>query len=272
MEAHGQGEQPAGQPGRAQEVGAPGPGYKLEGDDSSGPTDPSAEFVTEPFEETDTGLDAAHQAMISMATLSGHLDGHVGRAGPADGTLPDAPYTATEHARYVTGATIGVAGGKVPTDRVLFSKGTAGGAVKMQVTSGISLAALPTAMRYLGGEQDNESGAQTADRTPGRDALYRTITEPIDVVGAAPDLATQALQNLRNALNAVNPAAGATLGASAQLEGLLAALMMTLKMLQVPIDGPIKYRLPLMARTNFAAMFESLPSRSGACSRPSTRG
>jgi hypothetical protein len=92
----------------------------------------------------------------------------------------------------------------------------------------------------------------------GDPAGWNTRTE-LEVVGASPTLARDVVHRLANDnVNlTVNERAAM---AGDKLVGFLSAAMLALKMLQLPTAGPVKYRLPLMSRTSFAALFDALPA------------
>ena len=242
-----------------------GTGFQLEADDTPGPKKSNLEFVTDAFEPSDEGLEALETSLGEITALvRGRLDPLIGRAGPDN---PDAvpPYT-FDADHFVDQGEHGFTGPAYGNGRWLYlSGGSAGMRLKMQVTSGVSLADLPQVMKYFGSQVAGETPEEKLERDPARTLLSGSVDRAAAssiqrVIGGAPTVALDALLRIQGdvRLTGAEQLAFADV-AAADLKGLLAALMLTMKMLQLPVDSVVKYRVPLMFRTNFAALFALLP-------------
>jgi hypothetical protein len=237
-----------------------GNGFELQADDSPGPTRSNIEFVTVPFEESTAGINALRTTMQAIrAVVTGGLNPNVGGLGPEyPDNAPPHPYDA---ARYVPATTIGLTGSRdLPASRTYFSRGVANGQFKVQATAGIGLDKLAGVMEYLGTNPPGETPAQTLERGPARAALYAPVPEPVlNVLGGARTLAGQVLTAMGNDLVNYTVGERATFTAiPPALEGFVASVLATMKLLQLPLPGVIKYRTALMPRTSYAAMLASL--------------
>lgn len=241
-----------------------GTGYALEADDTPGPKSSNLEFVTDPFDETAAGLQALEVTLGQISALvHGRLDGLVGAPGPQD-KAGDPPYTLdatrvrSQAQHQLTGPAYG--GGRW----LHLSGGKAGGSFKMQATAGAALADLPRLMETFGSQVPNETGAEKAERDPARATLAGSADAAAAsaiqrVIGGSPTVAADALLRLQGdaAFTLAERATLAGAGA-ADLRGLLSAVVLTMKMMQLPIDGVLKYRVPLMFRTDFSQLFGAL--------------
>jgi hypothetical protein len=244
-----------------------GRNFRLEADDTPGPMMSNIEFVTDPFDETDAGVAALQATMAEIRAIVARLDPFAGRrVGPGEGyTVPFSVSERDYKERYVRHGEHQLSGSAgIEAKDVLLSGGAAGGALKMQATAGIPLADLPEVLERLGRDVPHETPEETAAREPDR-KLIQDLTqpnEPLKVQGMVPDLARQVVGELRNHADLATPLAGD----AAALTGFLAAVMLSLKLLQRPggAGRPIKYRLTFLPRNSFAQMFEILPSQQRA--------
>jgi len=250
-----------------------GTGFELQADDSPGPTRSNIEFVTKPFEETKTGLRELRQTMREVRTLlTNQFDPNVGQPGPANaGGNPPFRFDAT---RLLAATALGLTGSRdLPANQTYFSRGQAGGRFKLQATAGIALDKLGPVLEYLGTNPRGETAAQTLERTPARTALYRSPVPQsyLRVLGNARALAGDVLQAMSNDVPNFTAGERAHFATGPQaLSGFIASVMATMKLLQMPIAGVIKYRSALMPRTSYAAMFASLvpADRAGIVNNP----
>jgi hypothetical protein len=242
-----------------------GTNFALEGDDTPGPDRSNLEFVTAPFDTTPAGINDLMTALGEIGQIVlGNLAPCVGRPGPTAHASAVGPGNTVlyEPGRYAEQADHHLGGGDVAAPDILLSGGTTTGSFKMQATMGMSLESLPTVMRYFG-KPRQESRGQKARRTGARKLMrgqeFDTANKVLTVIGQSPELAGQVLALL--VADAAIPAPDqATLRANAaSLTGLLSAMMMYMKMLQLPLDGVLKYRIPFLGRSDFGAMFGALP-------------
>jgi hypothetical protein len=235
-----------------------GTNFRLEADDTPGPAMSNIEFVTDPFDETATGVTSLVTALQTMRDIMGRIGPYKGLRGPA-GAGPPFAYEGAWN--YVTKGTHGLSGSnQVSADSLGLSGGSDRGQIKMQATMGLALEDIPRAMQTYGNVGPGEETQQeTANRQPARGlqsaALYGTI------LGRSPGLALEAMKRIvrdanlsntqRQALaNATNLQAG---------QGYLSVVMMYLKSLQIPDNNEgAKSRVMFLARNRFSAMYAML--------------
>ena len=242
-----------------------GTNFALEGDDTPGPDRSNLEFVTDPFDTTPAGIndlmtslgEIGQIVMANLAPCAGQPgpSAHAAEVGPGNTVL-------YEPGRYAEQPAHQLGGGDVAAPDILLSGGTTTGSFKMQATMGMSLESLPTVMRYFGRPQ-HESRGQTARRTGARKLMrgkaFDTSSKVADVVGSSPELAGQVLAQLGADPAIAAPDRAILTANAASLTGLLSAMMMYMKMLQLPLDGVLKYRIPFLGRSDFGSMFRALP-------------
>ena len=238
-----------------------GAGYNLEADDTPGPNTSNIEFVTDAFDVSNQGGTALKTTLTAIRGLVNHLDGLTGTPGPRG----DHPPYAFDAARLVSPAQHQFNGPDYGGGQHLYlSGGRAGGRFKMQATSGIGISDIPTVMKYFGSAQLGETPHQKTERDPARTAMIGSPDVAansviLKVVGGAPGVAQAALLLIANSPDLSLTEQGAFPANSPEMYGFLSALMLTLKMLQIPLTNVVKYRVPLMLRTNFANLFALLP-------------
>ncbi len=240
-----------------------GTNFNLEADDTPGPKASNLEFVTDPFEESADGLVRLQHTLGEILALGTRLNGLVGARGPENAD-ENPPYYFTSD-RFVSQNRHRLTGPAYGGGRWLhLSGGINGWRIKMQATSGIALSDIPLIMKYFGSNVAGETIPEAVERNPARIALVGA-TDPanddtLKVIGGSPQVAEVAANNIRTD-GRITPdlAALFAAGISTELVGFLSAMVLTLKMLQLPIRGVLKYRIPLMLRTNFARLFNALP-------------
>jgi hypothetical protein len=168
-----------------------GPGYRIEGEDSTaGRGATSIEVVTDAFEETEMGISSLEPAMQDLNRQVARLDAYAGRPGPAIQPGRDT-YPLTELAYlqdYVRPNQHKLSGSPgLWAKDVLLSGGTRGLAIKMQYTAGLRLRDLPGVLETIGYVM-RESDADADARQHVRQHLYQPdqVTDPVARVGAAP--------------------------------------------------------------------------------------
>ena len=230
-------------PAKRQEVLHRGKGFELQADDTLGIAEPTLEFVTKPFDPTTTGLQELQKAMSSIKQIMQTI-GPFRRRDETRGQY----VRADEH--------------HLSNPRVRLSRGHSQGQFKMQATQGISLEDLPTLLQYIGANVPGETPAEQKDRSGAR-ALMRGSVDPGDaanVLGSGPALADTAIARIVNHESGLTQRERQVFTANIdRLRGFLSQVMIYVKMLAVPNQSWAKYRLPLLARTDFAAMFMLLP-------------
>ena len=233
-------------PAKRKEVLHKGTGFKLEGDDTPGPLASNIEFVTDPFDISFGGVQNLNTAMQQIRTITTRIGGYAGRDDTAGNYLQS-----NEH--------------QLSESRVLLSQGNANGAFKMQATHGISLEDMPTIMKYIGSGVPAETPLEAGQRLParmmmsGRAQGQGSIT---NVIGNAPALADVAINHLRLnglGLTAFQRSAFAPPNTNDAVRGFLAQVILYVKMFSITNNSYLKYKIPLLARTDFAALFQQLP-------------
>lgn len=225
--------------------------FNLEADDSFGASTPTMEFVTKPFDPTQQGLTDLTDTFLDIRKIMAKIGPYAGRTGVSGDTRKDSFVTDKKHK---LGASLWL------------SQGNPSAQFKMQATSGSSLEELPMLMEYFGSNAPGETQKQQARRSPARRLMYGDKRSPdkeegggankvvSDMMGAIPSMATGALAQLQG----IKPLIFAHGDA---LRGLLAALLLYVKMLSIPETTftQAKYFIPLLARTDFATIFKLLP-------------
>jgi hypothetical protein len=211
-----------------------GTGFTLESDGPYGPDQHTdIEFVTEPFDESDSGLQQLEAVLQGMSTI-------VSRLGPKAGRS------------YAKGDFVGPSEHGLSNQKVYLSGGSAEPDFKMQATSGHDLANLPRLMEYFG-TVANESAQEKSERDParrfesGKDAGSQG--PEMEVMGRSPGMA----KNVVSGIKFRNPR-------TASLEGFTALLLMYLQRLHtMPNWFGLKTLMPLMSRRSFASLAAELP-------------
>jgi hypothetical protein len=169
-----------------------GAGYRLEtdgpypdvvgGNQHSGVMD--LEFVTQPFEETETGRKGLQDALRDMATVTRHDSAHHGQD-EAQGEF----VTPSQHGLSNT--------------NIYLASGKANPRFKVQVTQGLNLRDIPLLMEHLGSNVADETQKLGAKRLLSRD-LVRREDQPVapgfQEMGSAPAYARQAIGSLGTVL------------------------------------------------------------------------
>ncbi|GAA1184925.1 hypothetical protein GCM10009608_20830 [Pseudonocardia alaniniphila] len=243
-----------------------GVNFGLEADDSGGPTRSNLEFVTDPFDETEEGLDGFDAAASGMLGITHDLEKVRGRTGPGDvpGSPPYPVSADSLGTDFVRPAEHNLSGSHdIPGNDLLLSGGAPGFVVKMQSTSGVPLADVPAMMRRIGPDPDEAREEKTA-RTPDRETVHPSsvvATRNLKIIGAAPGAADGMIEELAE----TDPYTEALVGDTRDLVGLLAALVACTGQLSKPgVPGKwgfelVKNRLGLLHRNNFVQMFSAVP-------------
>ncbi|HWQ47987.1 MAG TPA: DUF4157 domain-containing protein [Methanosarcina sp.] len=231
-------------PAKRKEVLHRGPNYELQADDTLGADQPTLEFVTDPFPPTPAGLGNLIDTMADIRHVMAIIGPFHGRD-ETEGRFVQA----NEHNFSEAG--------------VLLSRGHSRGMFKIQATQGVSLEDIPKFMEYFGSNVPAEGAAETANRNRSRELMRGTnIPGPQSIVmGIAPSLAQTAVNRLAVSPHLL-PAAQAFFvggGNTQRVVGFLAQLILYVKMLSACQPNWLKYSLPLLGRTDFAAMFMQLP-------------
>jgi hypothetical protein len=235
-----------------------GTDFRLEADDTPGPSMSNIEFVTDPFEESRAGVTSLITALQTMRAIMGRIGPYKGLPGPT-GAGP--PYAYQGVWNYVTKGTHGLSGSnQVSADSLGLSGGSDRGQIKMQATMGLTLRDIPRAMKTYGNVgQGEETQQETAQRQPARAlqsaALYGTI------LGRSPGLALEAMKRIVRDANLSSSRKQALANADNLLagQGYLSVVMMYLKSLQIPDNNEgAKSRIMFLARNRFSAMYAML--------------
>jgi len=237
-----------------------GKGFNLEADDTPGPRSSNLEFVTKAFDETQEGLDELEETLTAIKNLiTNNLDPYVGAKGVKDEADKPPPYTFDKD-NFVSKDKHKLNGPAYGDGKWLhLSGGKKNGAFKMQATAGASLSDLPMIMKYFG-STPNETDEEKKERKPARALLSGPEMDPAKnsiqkVIGGSPDIAKTAFIEFKKTFQSVPWKTEH----ESEAIGFFAAVIMTMKMLQLPNNGVIKYRVPLMFRTNFSKLFGILP-------------
>lgn len=238
---------PSPRPAERQEAVHVGHRFEMQGDDTLGATKPNIEFVTDPLEITDAGLDDLKQAMTEIRSIMTRLSRYVGNE---DEQL--------RNQQFVGPAQHGLS---VPQARLVGGHPT--GEFKMQATQGVSLEDLSTLMETFGTHVPGETRGQAKERKGARVMAYGSETGNAvsDLMGLVPTLARQAVAHI-----AQNRAAyGYSLatqthfeGNQARLVGFFSQVLMYVKGLTIPDGKYMKYKVPLLGRIDLATLFGEL--------------
>ena len=133
----------------------------------------------------------------------------------------------------------------------------------MQATSGIGLSDIPLVMKYFA-VLGPETATEKSEHDPARKAVVESTkiatNQIIRVLGGIPSVASDAWHRIANdAALTVNEQQKFTAN-PVEITGCLSALLLTMKMLQAPMEGVVKYRMSLMLRNNFVTLFGGIPS------------
>lgn len=238
-----------------------GAGFALEADDTNGATQPSLEFVTEPF-DTDIGGQAALKAALAEigTIIVGRLGPKKGKGGPPTGGAFPKPYVATD---YVDRAEHQLNGGDFGPDDVLFSGGDSAGKFKMQATMSTDMAQMSKAMTYFGSQVQGETAGGTKRREPARRLMSgkdSPTDAPSKVLGNSPRLGAAVVTEIQRVFqSAGSPLLEHVQGDTTEMAAFFAFVILYVKMLQLPVDGVLKYRIPFLARRSFVTMFQAIP-------------
>jgi Domain of unknown function (DUF4157) len=211
-----------------------GNGFTLEADEGNANADGSGtsniEFVTDAFEENKDGENALKQALSDFVDITKKIKSFAGKR-------------KTVHALEVSPE--GGVRGKViyPSDKL---EGVP------QVTGAIKLGQIPKLMESMskGEGEDRDFTKRMIDI---RDLLGRGINgaETTSSTGTAPNQAKKAIEELSKSAVKSTP----SLFGSRELNGLLSLMASYMMAANNPKLGYVKTIAPIMARTNFAAMF-----------------
>jgi hypothetical protein len=247
-----------------------GSNFTAEADDTFGERAPTLEFVTAPFDETDKGLAALHTTLKAIIEIMARLAPHKDRQGPGNQVAAGPPPYTYVRGDYVESGAHKFSGSSSVRGRdVVLSGGHSKGQFKMQATMSGSLADISSTMEMFGapGAGATTTGPQRAEAS----RLMRGTKDPgiqSVVLGRAPALAREVAQRVLttarhdSAFAETYPGGsdfiGELDGGVPDLVGFLAAVMLYVKMLQLPVDKVLKYRIPFHARRSFVTMFSAL--------------
>lgn len=235
---------PTGQaqrPAARKEVLHQGTQFNLEGDDSTGASSPSIEFVTSAYDITKAGRDNLDTSMSEIKTILSRIEKF------AQGTL----ILSNQH--HLSNQDVELK--KQESKAVNF---------KMQVTQGSSLEDLPTLMKYFGTNVPGETPKEAKQRKHARNLMVgknQPGREETDLLGRAPSLAQAAIDYIatnRVALGLSAPEASFFEGNQPRLLGLFAQILMNVKGFSIPIGQLMKYKVPFLGRVEFSALFQEL--------------
>jgi Domain of unknown function (DUF4157) len=244
-----------------------GMGFNLEADDTPGPNKSNIEFVTDAFDATDDGRRELKTTLTQIRGLyRNRLNPLVGAVGPVGQTSPYA-FDATRLVGSAQHQLTGPAYGR--GQHLYLSGGKVNGSIKMQATAGARLSDLPLVMKYFGSAQPTESPTEKAERDPARTAM---VGDPVAaaqnailrVIGGTPAVAQAALALIANSASLSALEQGAFTAGTDDVTGFLSALILTMKMVQLPLDEVVKYRDPILFRTDFANLFAAIPDNQRA--------
>jgi hypothetical protein len=217
-----------------------GTGFTLEADEGNAQSDGSGasvtEFVTDAFEEDEAGLKSLDKSLTDFEAATKKV-------------------AALADKRKVVHANEVAPGGLV--GKVIFPTTSLEGV--LQVTGAIDLARIPQLMKNMNAAE-GESAKDTKDFLVARESLGKALgggAAPAGPTGKAPDKAKKAVQDHKDFATFDNRNPPPELG-SDELQGLVALIasyMMTANSDQL---GYAKTIAPIMARTDFAAMFKML--------------
>lgn len=238
-----------------------GTGFALEADDTLGATQPSLEFVTVPFDENAGGQTALRNALDEIGDIVvGRLGPKKGKPGPPAGGGFPKPYTATD---YVVPTDHHLNGGDFAAGDVLFSAGDSAGKFKMQATMSTDMPQMSKAMTYFGSQVQGESRGSEERRKPARRLMSGNDAPtdvPSKVLGNSPRLGAAVVAEIQRVFRAAgSPLLEHVEGDTSAMAAFFAFVMLYVKMLQLPVDGVLKYRIPFLARRSFVTMFRALP-------------
>jgi hypothetical protein len=265
--------------GRKEELHS-GTNFKLEGDDTPGDKLANIEFVTEPFDATDDGLEDYLATMTEVLDIVENITPLAGRPGPG---TDDEVKTAKRNPRYDPTGYVNQDEHGFNKAGVALSKGTRNGlgSFKMQATSGISLENIPAVMEMFGitpkenrlktlrqGGSDQNAiqnsmgiGApeynQLSDNLA-RKAPARSIQASQKLMGGGPTVARHAVGLLGAEPMYSVPQKTSITNHPEKLIGFLSLIAMNIKGLGVQVNGPAKYRLPFLGRNNFVTLLADL--------------
>lgn len=206
------------------------------------------EYVTRPFDDTRDDAQALSRAMASIVAMHAYLLGRGTKAGQVT------PVRSKDLSRFGT-----------PThNRVILASGSSSTGT-VQASVGLRLDRVAKLMTRMGGKQPNETDQTTAKLTTPRRLLGRGLSSPENVVlddtnanitGAAPRFAEAAIDEFRKPAHGL-AALGDGAGNRDKLVGFIALLV------QYVVSGQnvatyAKTMAPLMARTDFVALFNQL--------------
>lgn len=238
-------------PANRKELLHQGTRFRLEADDThradAGYSD--IEFVTEPFEPTDAGINRLNTAMGEIRDIMDRIGPYAGRN--------------ERENQYVQADEHGFS-----ENNTLLSGGDPEGKFKMQATQGVSLEDLPTVLEYFGSNVPGETPIQGAVRWEARKMQSGDTghqAKITNVMGNVPTLARNAVQHLlHNGLGLTHEQKGVFDNATPEhltgpLIGLLTEIILYVKVFSRNEGGYVKYYLPFMARNDLVTLFRLIP-------------
>jgi Domain of unknown function (DUF4157) len=228
--------EPPLRPAKRKEELHQGSSFKLEGDDSTGGTSPSIEFVTSAYAISPQGMNNCKASFKEINAILKRIEKF-------------------EKGDVITGPQHQLSNQSVELTRKEDHKAS----FKMQITQGVSLEDLPTVMKYFGTNVPGETKKEAKDRKQSRRLMADSPST--ELLGIAPSLAQKAIDRLKTH--------GETLGieksdithfkdSQPRLLGFLSQIMMYVKALTIP-DGQFqKYKMPFLGRVEFSALFDEL--------------
>ncbi len=235
-------------PANRKEVLHAGSHFNLEGDDTDpDPNKRNIEFVTDPFDITKGGLTDLKQAMTEIRAIMKRLSNYIGDEN-----------TQRLNNNYVQPAQHGLS-----NNQTRFIGGHKTGTFKMQATQGVSLEDLPTLMETFGTNVPGETAKQRKERKGARKMAYgnETGTSVSDFIGILPTLARQAVTHIANNRATYGysiPEQSYFEGSQDRLVGFFSQIIMYVKGLTIPDGKYMKYKIPLLGRIQFDALFAQL--------------
>lgn len=224
-----------------------GKNYKIEPDGpyESGRMD--IEFVTKPFEETESGYNELIIALGDMMSVVSRLDAFTGRS-------------------YENGSFVEPAEHKFTDNEIYLSGGKPGGGFKVQATQGLPLSKISQLMKILGSDVPGEKKDEKEVRDPYRELVRgKADSSTIDskIVGSAPSIADKAIKGLleRNVIKNNEGVFNDQPSDTGALHGFISLMVMYMQMMTYVGSQGIKEKLPLMSRYSFASLFKQVPEK-----------
>ncbi len=229
--------------------GGAGPGFELQADEKDNDHG-DLEFVTKPFDESPQGFADLKSTLEMMRSLMNHIAGLPMRNKTGSYIWPD------EHGL---------------TSTLLLSLGDNPIKLKPQVT-GRNRPRQDQQRHGEHGRRPGESPVESGKRAAGRGGLLAANTLMAKILGAAPGMARAAIQHYLPARILTWNAVKDDFQNTNALEGLVAMAVAYVKAgVCVPFASYPKALAPLMSRTDFATLFNTLPGPQQAVLRSDAR-